>query len=94
MCIKDGYKVITLGDGSTISAKAMVIATGVQYRQLAAPGVEELTGSGVYYGAAITEAIACKDEEVFIVGGANSASIAARSCSVSFKSRARRFSVT
>lgn len=77
MCIKDGYKVITLGDGSTISAKAMVIATGVQYRQLEAPGVEKLTGSGVYYGAAITEAIACKDEEVFIVGGANSAGQAA-----------------
>ena len=77
MCIKEGYKVITLGDGSTISAKAMVIATGVQYRQLEAPGVTELTGSGIYYGAAITEAIACEDEEVFVVGGANSAGQAA-----------------
>ncbi|MGV3616147.1 MAG: FAD-dependent oxidoreductase [Fimbriimonas sp.] len=77
MCVKDGYKVITLEDASTIAAKALVIATGVQYRQLDAPGVKELTGSGIYYGAAITEAIACKDEEVFIVGGANSAGQAA-----------------
>jgi thioredoxin reductase (NADPH) len=77
LCVKDGYKVVTLADGSTITAKALVIATGVQYRQLEAPGVSELTGSGVYYGAAITEAIACRDEEVFIVGGANSAGQAA-----------------
>jgi thioredoxin reductase (NADPH) len=77
MCVREGYKVVTLSNGQTISAKALVIATGVSYRQLDAPGVGELTGSGVYYGAAITEAIACKDEEVFIVGGANSAGQAA-----------------
>lgn len=75
--IQDGYKVVTLSSGQEISAQALVISTGVQYRQLDAPGVDEFTGRGVYYGAAITEAIACRGEEVFIVGGANSAGQAA-----------------
>lgn len=77
LTVKDGYKVLNLADGSSISAKALLIATGVQYRKLESEGIEELTGKGIYYGAAITEAIACKDEEVFIVGGANSAGQAA-----------------
>ncbi len=54
-----------------------MIATGVAYRKLEAPGIERLTGAGVYYGAAMTEAISCQDEQVLIVGGANSAGQAA-----------------
>ena len=75
--VVDGYKVITLGDGSEIHAKAVVITTGVNYRQLDAPGVEALTGAGIYYGAATTEANSCKDQEVYVVGGGNSAGQAA-----------------
>jgi thioredoxin reductase (NADPH) len=55
----------------------VIIATGVSYRRLEAPGIERLTGAGVYYGAAMTEAISCRDEAVYIVGGANSAGQAA-----------------
>ena len=55
----------------------MLVATGVAYRRLDAPGVEELNGRGVYYGAALVEAEACKDQTVVIVGGANSAGQAA-----------------
>jgi thioredoxin reductase (NADPH) len=51
----------------------LLIATGVQWRKLDAPGIERLTGAGIYYGAAMTEAMACRDEDVYIVGGANSA---------------------
>ena len=68
---------LRLGDGSVIDAKAIILATGVSYRQLNAPGCAEMTGAGVYYGAALTEAEACKDADVFIVGGANSAGQAA-----------------
>ncbi|HEU4325139.1 MAG TPA: FAD-dependent oxidoreductase [Roseiflexaceae bacterium] len=71
------YRIVTLADGSSINAKAMLIATGVSYRKLDVPGVERLTGAGVYYGAAMTEALACRDEDVYIVGGANSAGQAA-----------------
>ena len=75
--IQDNYKKITLGDGKEIITKAIVITTGVDYRQLATPGVEKFTGAGVYYGAANTEAGACKDKDVFVVGGGNSAGQAA-----------------
>ncbi len=71
------YRVLTLGDGSELSARVMVVATGVSYRMLEVPGAEALTGAGVYYGASTAEAIACRDEEVFIVGGGNSAGQAA-----------------
>jgi thioredoxin reductase (NADPH) len=54
-----------------------LLATGVQWRTLDAPGIERLTGAGVYYGAAMTEAMECRDEDVYIVGGANSAGQAA-----------------
>jgi thioredoxin reductase (NADPH) len=67
------YKFITLSDGSEVSCHAMVIAVGLAYRKLAVPGVEELTGAGVYYGASITEAISCEDEPVFVIGAGNSA---------------------
>jgi thioredoxin reductase (NADPH) len=71
------YRIITLADGGEISCHAMVISTGVQWRKLDVPGMERLQGAGVYYGAGSTEAISCKDEDVYIVGGANSAGQAA-----------------
>ncbi|GAB4200138.1 MAG: FAD-dependent oxidoreductase [Roseiflexaceae bacterium] len=75
--VEGNYRIVTLADGSSINAKAMLIATGVSYRKLDVPGVERLSGAGVYYGAAMTEAISCRDEDVYIVGGANSAGQAA-----------------
>jgi thioredoxin reductase (NADPH) len=71
------YRIIKLADGSEISCHTMMIASGVQWRRLDAPGVEKLQGAGIYYGGGATEAIACKDETVYIVGGANSAGQAA-----------------
>jgi thioredoxin reductase (NADPH) len=75
--LEDDYRIITLADDREVSCHALLIATGVSYRKLDVPGVERLTGAGVYYGAAMTEAISCRDEDVFIVGGANSAGQAA-----------------
>jgi thioredoxin reductase (NADPH) len=74
---ENNYNIVQLADGREVSCHACLIAVGVYYRRLATPGVERLTGAGVYYGAAITEAQACKDENVFIIGGANSAGQAA-----------------
>jgi thioredoxin reductase (NADPH) len=70
-------RVVRLGDGTQLSAHAVLLTTGVAYRRLGAPGVDAFTGSGVYYGAAATEAQSYKDEDVYIVGGANSAGQAA-----------------
>src|ERR1700761_6809985 len=70
-------RTIRLSDGSAIDAKAVILATGVSYRQLPAPGCVEMTGAGVYYGAALTEAEGCNDQDVYVVGGANSAGQAA-----------------
>jgi thioredoxin reductase (NADPH) len=70
-------RVVRFGDGSEIAAHAVVLATGVSYRSLNAPGVKELTGRGVFYGSAATEAPGCRGEDVYIVGGANSAGQAA-----------------
>jgi thioredoxin reductase (NADPH) len=75
--LKDSYRYLQLASGSEISCRSLLIATGVSVRRLQAPGVEELTGAGVYYGAALTEAAFYRDQEVFIVGGANSAGQAA-----------------
>ena len=74
---RGGARVVSFDDGTELSAHAVIIATGVSYRPLLAPGVAELTGRGVYYGSAATEAQACADTDVFIVGGANSAGQAA-----------------
>ncbi|HEX5847701.1 MAG TPA: FAD-dependent oxidoreductase [Rubrobacter sp.] len=71
------YRFVTLTDGSEVSCHALLIATGVSYRKLDVPGVERLTGAGVYYGAAITEALACRDRDVFVLGAGNSAGQAA-----------------
>ncbi len=70
-------RTIRLSDGSAIDAKAVILATGVSYRQLDAPGCMQMTGAGVYYGAALAEAEGCKDQDVYVVGGANSAGQAA-----------------
>jgi thioredoxin reductase (NADPH) len=70
---KENYKIIVLEDGREINTKAVVITTGVDYRKLDTKGLDQFTGAGVYYGAATTEAASCKDKEVFVVGGGNSA---------------------
>jgi thioredoxin reductase (NADPH) len=70
-------RVVKFGDGTEIAAHSVVLATGVSYRALAAPGVAELTGRGVFYGSASTEAPTCMGRDVYIVGGANSAGQAA-----------------
>ncbi|GAA4911939.1 FAD-dependent oxidoreductase [Mucilaginibacter defluvii] len=75
--IKDGYKAIVLNDDTEINAKAIIITTGVDYRKLETKGVNNFTGAGIYYGAANTEALSCRDKQVFIVGGGNSAGQAA-----------------
>jgi len=71
--VEDPYRIVTLTDGTEISCYALIITTGVSYRKLDAPGVDRLTGRGIYYGAAQTEAFSCRDDDVYIVGGANSA---------------------
>jgi thioredoxin reductase (NADPH) len=71
------YRVVATGDGHDVSCHVALIAMGVNYRRLQAPGIERLTGAGVYYGAALVEARSCQDEQVYIVGGANSAGQAA-----------------
>src|SRR5215470_14526649 len=69
--------VVTMADGSEARSRAVVIATGMAYRRLGIPALDELTGAGVFYGAAASEAKAMKDRHVFVVGGANSAGQAA-----------------
>ena len=71
------YRIIKMADGNEISCHALMIATGVQWRRLETPGINKLQGCGVYYGGGATEAIACKNEIVYVVGGANSAGQAA-----------------
>ena len=73
----DRYRTIALDDGAELSCQAVVIATGVTYRQLAVPGAAELAGRGVYYGAATTEAILYRDAPVGVIGSGNSAGQAA-----------------
>ncbi len=70
-------RMVKLADGHELGCKVLLIATGVSYRKLDVPGAERLQGCGVYYGSAMTEAMSCKDEDVYIVGGANSAGQAA-----------------
>ncbi|MCW3111557.1 MAG: response regulator receiver modulated FAD-dependent pyridine nucleotide-disulfide oxidoreductase, partial [Segetibacter sp.] len=74
---KDGYKRIVLDGGKEINTRTVVITTGVDYRKLETKGIEDFTGAGIYYGAAMTEAATCKDKEVYVVGGGNSAGQAA-----------------
>ena len=71
------YRILTLGDGHEVTCHVCLIATGVDYCMLDVPGADKFSGAGVYYGAALTEAMSCKEEAVYIVGGANSAGQAA-----------------
>jgi thioredoxin reductase (NADPH) len=70
-------RTVRFDDGSSVAGHAVVLATGVSYRSLTAPGCDRLTGRGVYYGSAMTEGDECAGEDVYIVGGANSAGQAA-----------------
>ena len=70
-------RTVELSNGATLSCSCVLVASGVSYRKLDAPGFAELTGAGVYYGAALTEARSCSNQEIVIIGGANSAGQAA-----------------
>lgn len=75
--VSDPYRFIHLSDGAELSCHALILAMGVQWRKLGIPGEERLQGAGVYYGASSSEGISCRDEDVYLVGGANSAGQAA-----------------
>jgi thioredoxin reductase (NADPH) len=70
-------RIVTLTDGTEVGSQTVLIATGVSYRRLDAPGIERLMGAGVYYGGALSEAFNAQGSDVFIVGGGNSAGQAA-----------------
>jgi thioredoxin reductase (NADPH) len=86
VCIENGTRGLRLVDGSELAFRALVLSMGVQWRKLDVPGMDRLTGAGIYYGAGSTEANACAEEDVYIVGGANSAGQAA----MNFSKLARR----
>jgi thioredoxin reductase (NADPH) len=75
--INGAARTVRFSDGSAVAAHSVILATGVSYRQLEAPGCTDLTGCGVFYGSALTEAASCQGQDVYIVGGANSAGQAA-----------------
>ncbi|MEV0435275.1 FAD-dependent oxidoreductase [Nocardia sp. NPDC050413] len=75
--VNGSARTVRFADGGSLCAHTVLIATGVDYRRHPAPGVDEFTGRGVYYGSAMTEATECAEQEVYIVGGANSAGQAA-----------------
>ncbi len=77
LTIDNTYRNVKLADGSALSSHVLILAMGVQWRKLDVPGMDRLTGAGVYYGAGSTEASSCREEDVYIVGGANSAGQAA-----------------
>lgn len=71
--VQDAYRVTVLEDGTEVTSKAVLIATGARFRRLEVPGIDKFIGAGVYYGAAYTEALNYKDQPVFVIGGANAA---------------------
>ncbi|CAG0986020.1 thioredoxin reductase (NADPH) [Anaerolineae bacterium] len=73
VAVKDAYRIVKLKDGTELSCHAVLVATGASFHTLKMPGADTLTGAGIYYGAAYTEAMNYKDKDVFVVGGANSA---------------------
>ena len=79
--VDGAYRYLKLSDQTEVSCHSLILATGVQWRSLDVPGIERLQGAGVYYGAAATEAMSCRNEVVYVVGGANSAGQAAMSFS-------------
>ena len=70
-------RIVELSGGGELSANCVLVASGVSYRQLDAPGFADFTGAGIYYGAAVAEARSCADQHVVVIGGANSAGQAA-----------------
>jgi thioredoxin reductase (NADPH) len=77
LCVRGSTRVLEFGDGTSIAAHSVIIATGVSYRMLQAPGLADYVGNGVFYGSAATEAPNCSGQDVYVVGGANSAGQAA-----------------
>ncbi|MET7770727.1 FAD-dependent oxidoreductase [Nocardia sp. NPDC005366] len=75
--VNGSARTVNFSDGGRLCGHTVIIATGVDYRRHPAPGVDDFTGRGVYYGSAMTEAAECADHDVYIVGGANSAGQAA-----------------
>jgi thioredoxin reductase (NADPH) len=75
--VEGPYRIVKLADGGELSCHALMISTGVQWRRLEAPGIDRLQGAGVYYGGGATEALSCKGDIIYVVGGANSAGQAA-----------------
>jgi thioredoxin reductase (NADPH) len=75
--VRGSARRVTFADGTSIDAHTVILATGVSYRRLGAPGLDDMTGRGVYYGSALTEASACDGQDIYVVGGANSAGQAA-----------------
>ena len=75
--VEGQYRFVQLADGREVSSHVVLLSSGVHYRKLDIPGAERLTGCGIYYGAALVEALSCTDEDVYVVGGANSAGQAA-----------------
>ncbi|HEU4507309.1 MAG TPA: FAD-dependent oxidoreductase [Pyrinomonadaceae bacterium] len=73
LSVKGSTPIVTLGDGSELRGHVVLIATGVQWRRLNVPGIDRLVGAGVYYGGTLAEAFFCRNEDIYIVGGANSA---------------------
>jgi thioredoxin reductase (NADPH) len=71
--VEGSGRIVELTGGGTLSASSVLVASGVSYRQLEVPGFAELTGKGIYYGAALTEARDCRNQHVVVIGGANSA---------------------
>ena len=87
--VADGYKILTLANGDEVNARSLLLSSGVSYRRLTAPGVDEFTGAGIYYSAAMSEAASVAGEDIHIVGGANSAGQAA----VFFSAHARTVTI-
>ncbi len=77
VAVEDPTKIVTLSDGSELSCRALLIASGMTIRTLDVPGAESLIGAGIWYGAAVAEAVTYRGEDVFVIGGANSAGQAA-----------------
>ena len=75
--IEADYRIVTLENGDELNCHAVILGLGVSWRRLTVPGIDKFTGAGVYYGAAQTEALSCEGEDVYVVGGANSAGQAA-----------------
>ncbi len=75
--VNGSARTVRFADGGSIDAHTVILATGVSYRQLTGPGLDGLTGRGIFYGSSLTESAACAGQDVYIVGGANSAGQAA-----------------